>query len=148
MIDKYRTARHAVCCLLMRDDGRMLAISRGTDTSSWGLPGGKVEANETLDVAVVRETFEESGYVIAAPQSVYTGFVPGETDYICTTFIGRIVAHAPDAPRSVPFEGNVGWVSPGVLATGPFAEYNKALFAHLNIRWCALAPGALPLDGQ
>jgi 8-oxo-dGTP pyrophosphatase MutT (NUDIX family) len=132
---KYETARHAVCCLLMNNKGKILAISRGDDTTKWGMPGGKVELNENLDVAVVRETFEETGYVIAAPQSVYTAFVPGKSNFICTTFIAQVAAQTPDAPRSHPFAGKVAWVPPGVLATGPFAQYNRALFDHLNIRW-------------
>jgi 8-oxo-dGTP pyrophosphatase MutT (NUDIX family) len=134
-LSEYKVARHAVCFLLMNDKGEVLAISRGNDTTAWGLPGGKVEANESLDVAVVRETYEETGYVIAAPQSVYTAFVPGETNFVCTTFIAHVVAQAPDAPRSDPFEGEVQWVHPRVVAKGPFAEYNQALFAHLNIGW-------------
>ena len=132
-IEGYKVARHAVCCLLMDDDGQVLAISRGEDTSKWGMPGGKVENNESLDVAVVREMYEETGYVIASPQSVYTAFVPGETNFICTTFIAQVVAKAPDAPRSHPFEGEVAWVDPTVLANGPFGEYNQALYVHLNI---------------
>lgn len=132
---KYRETRHAVCCLLMNDEGNILAISRGSDTDSWGMPGGKVEPNESLDVAVVRETFEETGYVIAAPQSVYTAFVPGESNFICTTFIAHVAAQTPDAPRSHPYEGEVRWVDPRVLSVGPFARYNRALFDHLNIWW-------------
>jgi 8-oxo-dGTP pyrophosphatase MutT (NUDIX family) len=140
---QYEPARHAVCCLLMNREGDLLAISRlkpgpdgpVADHARWGMPGGKVESNEPLDVAVVRETYEETGFVIAAPQSVYTAFVPGETNFICTTFVAHVVAQAPDAPRSIPFEGDVAWVKPSVLATGPFAEYNQALFEHLNIRW-------------
>lgn len=136
------STRHAVCCLLMNSDGLVLAISRtkttedGTvvaDLTQWGLPGGKVEDNENLEIAVVRETFEETGYVIAAPQSVYTAFVPGEKNFICTTFIANIVAQAPDAPRSIPFEGEVRWVPPLMLLAGPFHEYNLALLQHLNL---------------
>lgn len=143
---KYETARHAVCCLLMRESGEILAISRGDDTNEWGMPGGKVEPNESLEVAVVRETYEETGVVIAAPQSVYTAFVPGESNFICTTFVAHIVAQAPDAPRSVPYEGEVGWAHPAVLARGPFGEYNRALFDHLNIQYSPAPPGVLPFD--
>lgn len=146
MTIEYETARHAVCCLLMRNDGKILAISRGEDTSEWGMPGGKVEENESLDAAVIRETYEETGVVIAAPQSVYTGFVPGESNFVCTTFIARVVATSPDAPRSEPFEGVVQWVHPAVLARGPFAQYNQALFDHLNIQWQNPPPGVLPFD--
>ena len=136
MTIEYEMARHAVCCLMMGKNGRILAISRGIDTASWGMPGGKVEANESLDAAVIRETFEETGLVIADPQAIYTGFVPGESNFVCTTFIARVVAQSPDAPRSVPFEGVVKWVTPSTLAhDSPFTEYNRALFDHLNILW-------------
>lgn len=131
MLPEYETARHAVCCLLMNREGRILAITRlkkdgEADLDRWGMPGGKVESHESLDVAVVRETFEETGFVIAAPQSVYTAFVPGESNFICTTFVAHIVAKTPDAPRSIPYEGDVAWVEPHVLATGPYAQYNQA----------------------
>jgi ADP-ribose pyrophosphatase YjhB (NUDIX family) len=132
MTTKYETARYAVCCLLMNQDNKILAISRGEDRESWGLPGGKVENNESLHVAVVRETFEETGIVIADPQSVYTAFVPGRSNFICTTFIAS-VAHMPEVLKSEPFEGYVEWVSPQVLMQEPYAKYNTALFEHLNI---------------
>jgi 8-oxo-dGTP pyrophosphatase MutT (NUDIX family) len=148
MTMKYETARHAVCCLLMDKAGYILAISRGENTAAWGMPGGKVELNESLEIAVVREMYEETGYVIAAPQSVYTAFVPGETNFMCTTFVAQAVAEAPDAPRSIPFEGEVKWVHPGVLARGPFAEYNQALFNHLNIQWKRVPQGILPFDAH
>jgi len=145
---KYETARHAVCCLLVNGEGNILAISRGKDTTQWGMPGGKVETNESLDVAVVRETYEETGYVIASPQSVYTAFVPGESNFICTTFIAHVAAQAPDAPRSSPFEGEVKWVHPAILARGPYAKYNSALFEHLNIRFLNPPLGVLPFDAR
>lgn len=130
----YEPAHHAVCFLLI-DGPLILAISRG-NSDAWGLPGGKVERGETLKSALVREVFEETGYVIADPEPVYTGLVPGEVNFICTTFIGRVVAQASDAPRSEPFEGHVTWKHPGVLVQkSPFARYNRALFDHLNIKW-------------
>lgn len=133
---EYQVARHAVCFLCLNQNNEVLSISRGDDTDSWGLPGGKVESGETLKSALVREVFEETGYTIADPESVYTAFVPGEQNFVCTTFIARIVAQSEDAPRSVPFEGHVEWKPPVVLVKqSPFREYNRALFDHVNIRW-------------
>jgi len=137
MSDKstFKVARHAVCFLLMNDDGLVLALSRGKDLGSWGMPGGKVEANESLNMALVRETYEETGFVVANPQAVYTAFVPGEINFICTTFIGQVVAAAEDAPRSWPFEGECKWVKPKVLVEGPFGDYNRSLFQEMNVDW-------------
>ena len=132
---EYQPARHAVCFLLMNEKGEILSISRGRDTTQWGLPGGKVERNEDLKTAIVREMYEETGYVIASPEPVYTAFVPGQNNFICTTFIGNIVAHAPDAPRSLPYEGEVEWKwRETLIRHSPYADYNEALFVHLNIK--------------
>jgi ADP-ribose pyrophosphatase YjhB (NUDIX family) len=44
-------------------DGRLLLIRRGTGPAAgeWSIPGGRVEAGETLAEAVVRELAEETG---------------------------------------------------------------------------------------
>ena len=123
----------AVCVLLIDPEGRVLSISRGETRASWGLPGGKVEPGESLVDAVVRETYEETGYVVASPVAVYTAYSRGAVNYLTTTFTARIVAAAKDAPRSHPFEGYVGWQPPYVLTQGPFGAYNKALYEHMGL---------------
>jgi 8-oxo-dGTP diphosphatase len=45
------------------DDGRLLLVRRGRGPAAglWSVPGGRVEAGETLAEAVVREVAEETG---------------------------------------------------------------------------------------
>lgn len=164
--------RKSVCCLLINPEGLVLAVSRTLpvpmglekdyndvssynskdilvrpDRSKWGLPGGKVERfenfEEDLITAVTRETFEETGYIIANPVPVRTRVA---TTMQCTTFTANIASAVPDAPRSLPFEGDVEWVIPFVLChNSPFSNYNRALFESLGMEWkFTAAYGGIP----
>lgn len=58
------TARPEVCVgAVAVDDGRLLLIRRGRGPAAgeWSVPGGRVEAGETVGEAVVREVAEETG---------------------------------------------------------------------------------------
>ena len=56
----------AAAAIIVRED-QILLIQRGTppQQGKWSLPGGRVETGETLQEAVAREVFEETGYTVA-----------------------------------------------------------------------------------
>jgi mutator protein MutT len=56
----------AAAAILTRDDGKILLVKRGEDPGKglWGLPGGYVEIDETIEQALVRELREETGLVM------------------------------------------------------------------------------------
>lgn len=58
----------AIAAAVIVQDGRLLLVRRrvAEGSLSWQFPAGQVEAGETPEDAAVRETFEETGLVVAA----------------------------------------------------------------------------------
>ena len=121
----------SVCILVLGEDGKVLAVSRKDDHEKFGLPGGKIEPNETPALAIERELFEETGLELTSlrfqfvqdcidksgmkPCAVFTGCVKGEINH--------------NEPHVVKY------VDPIVLINGPFGEFNKLTFELLNFRY-------------
>ena len=57
--------KSAVCVLITDKDKNILSVSRKDNHNDWGLPGGKLEDNESFLDAAIRETLEETGYSIS-----------------------------------------------------------------------------------
>jgi ADP-ribose pyrophosphatase YjhB (NUDIX family) len=60
----YATPKLGVRGAVFDADGRILMVRETADGHRWSLPGGWAEANQTATESVVREVFEESGYVV------------------------------------------------------------------------------------
>ena len=97
--------------------GRLLLIQRGhePETGRWSLPGGRIEAGETDEQAVVRETREETGLQVTCGALVGSverpglrGAVVDIRDYAATVTGGTLAA-GDDA-------ADARWVSPADLA--------------------------------
>lgn len=56
----------SVTALIRDDQGRVLLVKQTYGHLNWELPGGKVEAKESLVDAVVREVWEEAGLHVEA----------------------------------------------------------------------------------
>jgi ADP-ribose pyrophosphatase YjhB (NUDIX family) len=68
--DTGRMAPRPVPCVgaIIKDgDGRLLLVLRGHEPGAglWSLPGGRVEAGETDEAAVIREIREETGLIVS-----------------------------------------------------------------------------------
>ncbi len=125
----------AACVLLVRPDGKILSISRGENTSDWGLPGGKVEKRETLPEAARNELREETGIVADQRARFLPIFIDRSVHYVTSTFHvdGRLFF--PLELKSTPFEGYVEWKNPSELCTPQcsFADYSTRMFSHLGM---------------
>jgi ADP-ribose pyrophosphatase YjhB (NUDIX family) len=92
-------------------DGRLLLIRRRNEPGKglWSLPGGRVEAGETLTRAVAREVLEETGLVVRAGPTVGRIQLPGPGvtfdvhDLACTLVDPRVQPVAGDDADDVTF---------------------------------------------
>ncbi|MDX6741724.1 NUDIX hydrolase [Actinocorallia sp. A-T 12471] len=97
------------------EDDEILLLNQDTDTGrAWSLPGGKVEAGESLAEALVREMREETGVEVAPGRLLYVcDHLPGNSAHVVhITFearrtggvLGEVAAGADTRPiRGVEF---------------------------------------------
>lgn len=123
-----------VACALVDADGRVLVAQRPagrTMAGMWEFPGGKVEAGETPEAALVRELAEELGIDVTheclAPLSFashgYEAFHLLMPLYVCRKWDGQM------APR----EGQkTQWLRPRDLFDLPMPPADKPLIAALR----------------
>lgn len=119
----------AVAAIVFDPERRVLVVERGTPPAvgRWSLPGGKLEAGETLAQAVAREVAEETGVVIevgplaCVAERIGDGFHYVILDYLAKPIGGTLVAGS-DA-RSARF------VSQDELAKLPHTEGLLAVVA-------------------
>lgn len=119
----------AVCVLIRNEDNKILAVSRQGRPRDMNLPGGKVDAGETLEAACIREVYEETGYFIDSLTPVFTDLCHGESTYEVTTFLAKLVSR----PGLSEPDLRVAWIDEEVLLRpeNAFVVYNRKLL-HLS----------------
>jgi 8-oxo-dGTP diphosphatase len=127
---------HVVPCVgaIIKDGaGRLLLIRRGHEPGRglWSIPGGRIEAGESDDAALVREVREETGLIVMPGRLLgsvrraaggggpdgsdgFDGAVLDIRDYAATITGGVLVA-GDDADDAV-------WAGPAELATLPLTD--------------------------
>ena len=91
--------------------GRLLLVRRGNEPSRglWSVPGGRVEAGESVAAAVEREVLEETGLEVRAGAEVGRVRIPGRgvvydvVDLACTLLDPSAVPVAGDDADDVTF---------------------------------------------
>jgi 8-oxo-dGTP diphosphatase len=123
-----------VACALIDADGRILLAQRPAGRSLaglWEFPGGKLEAGERPEQALIRELAEEIGIRVAeaclAPLTfashAYADFHLLMPLYVCRRWEGIVTAR----------EGqNLAWVRPNKLRDYPMPPADAPLIPHLT----------------
>ncbi|NVO17138.1 MAG: 8-oxo-dGTP diphosphatase MutT [Rhodoplanes sp.] len=120
-------------CALIDADGRILLARRPEGRSMaglWEFPGGKVEAGEKPEQALIRELDEELGIAVKEPCLAPLTFASHTYDdfhllmplYVCRRWEGFVTAR----------EGQgLAWVRPAKLRDYAMPEADVPLVAHL-----------------
>jgi ADP-ribose pyrophosphatase YjhB (NUDIX family) len=119
----------AAVSLVERDDGRCLVVWNRR-YQGWSLPGGKVEAGETLETAQARELEEETGMLTSERELVYDGptCVETATDRGRHVYLFRV--EATGEPREMEPGSPCSWMTrEEFLKVSPFAEFYQKAFA-------------------
>jgi 8-oxo-dGTP diphosphatase len=125
--------RTVVAAVIERADRRLLiGQRRRNDTSplKWEFPGGKVEKNETPEVALARELKEELGVQLlrCAPIGKVQHKYANVSEMLEILFYAATIKEDEVSPQS--FE-RVAWVLPKELGDYDFLAANSQLIAHL-----------------
>ncbi|HTW64547.1 MAG TPA: (deoxy)nucleoside triphosphate pyrophosphohydrolase [Bryobacteraceae bacterium] len=125
-----RRAVTTVVAAVIERDGRVLIAQRkrtGQHPLKWEFPGGKVEAGEAPEAAVVRELEEELGIAarVDAELMRYEYQYPDRTPIL---LIFYRVAEFAGTPRNLDFE-QIAWVERGSLRDYDFLEGDAVFIA-------------------
>jgi 8-oxo-dGTP pyrophosphatase MutT (NUDIX family) len=136
--------REAGVMLVLNSEGYILGVSRRWDPNRFGLPGGKLEVNETPSQAAIRETKEETSITVNSAKLIYVRpeppAIPGGDYFYSYCFFAEDWAGTPADSD----EGRVAWITATDLTapTAAFPDYNKnmlvlfgQMYPEVQIKW-------------
>ncbi|MFH9571321.1 (deoxy)nucleoside triphosphate pyrophosphohydrolase [Streptomyces sp. NPDC017454] len=120
------------------DGGRLLAARRSAPAElagRWELPGGKVEAGEAPEAALVRELREELG-VTAEPGERVPGQWPLRTPFVLHVWTARLLPGSA-APEPLEDHDTLRWLAPAEIWDVPWLDQDvpavERVLAHLGL---------------
>ncbi|MEU6590415.1 (deoxy)nucleoside triphosphate pyrophosphohydrolase [Streptomyces sp. NPDC046881] len=127
------------------DGGRLLAARRSAPADlagRWELPGGKVEAGERPEDALVRELREELG-VDAEPVGRVPGQWPLRTPYVLQVWTARLRPGSP-APSPLQDHDELRWLTPDRIWEVDWLDQDVPAVREVSARWGAARNPADP----
>jgi 8-oxo-dGTP diphosphatase len=124
----------AACCYVERSDGKILVVWNKR-YGRWGLPGGKVEPDESLLDCAERELLEETGCYMRKAEPLYHG--PHDASVESTrgslVHVFLIELRHDSKPRECEVGCPITWLSKDELITEGIApDFYKRLFTALD----------------
>ncbi|MFD3499589.1 (deoxy)nucleoside triphosphate pyrophosphohydrolase [Streptomyces sp. NPDC058676] len=121
------TERIVVVGAALLDGGRLLAARRSAPpelAGRWELPGGKVEAGETPEAALVRELREELG-VRTEPVERVPGEWPLKPPYVLQVWTACLLPGSDD-PKPLQDHDELRWLAPAEIWDVPWLDQDVA----------------------
>lgn len=115
-------------CVLIEENGLFLSVSRKDDHEDFGLPGGKLDPNETFIQAAKREALEETGLLVHI--NPWNPFIFKDGDSFVITFEGSVIEKTNEVEEKE--TGVVKYATKEEICKGSFSEYNLAMFKHFG----------------
>ena len=126
-------AQVVVAAIIQNPQGQYLCCKRGdwkSAPSKWEFPGGKPEANESLEDALTREIREELGVEIRVLRQ-FDRSTTGEIDLVC--FVCELVD---EVPTSSTDHSELRWVPEDELSKLDWAEPDLPALKRILIPFC------------
>jgi ADP-ribose pyrophosphatase YjhB (NUDIX family) len=119
----YRNPTPAVCGLLVCDGG-LLLVRRGVEPAygRWALPGGFMEAGESIEDAIAREMFEETAIRVERPELLGVS-THRSSFYGPVMVLGFILKHWSGEPKAGSDALDVRFFSTKERPEMPFSEH-------------------------
>ncbi len=119
-----------IACSAIIERGGMYLLARRRDIGWWNLPGGGLEAGETVEEGLAREVHEEIGVAIRVTRLVGVYSKPQKQEVVLT-FLCKL---ADDTPPTTSDEiSEIGWFLPDALPADTLPKHRqRVLDAALN----------------
>lgn len=128
----------AAVAAVFNGKGEVLVVQRRT-SDKIGLPGGKVEGEESAKETVLRETLEETGYRVRVGD--FMGYEVDADGYETSVYLCEVVGHSPEMKKAG--EPPHRWADPADLygGLGAYPEFNRKHVPVALAHWSRLAAG-------
>ena len=125
-----------VVAAVILQDGKVLCVQRPQNDKAyislkWEFPGGKVEADESVETALKRELLEEIGIEVQQCEPL----VRIEHDYSDKSVVLDVWVVSSFSGKAIGLEGQpIEWINPVDMDAYPFPEANLPIIAALKTR--------------